>query len=113
MTVTTIQPDAPTTLEGLKAAFLAEIEELVQQYPAQAANRPVYLKCLEGAKVGTMLCRFASNGEYTVLPKGATVLVLSTDVLYPDEDTVTVYAPSIRGPLHQSGMPPSWVAVLR
>lgn len=111
MTVSTIQPDAPTTLEGLKAAYLVEIEELIQRYPAQEANRASYMKCLEGAKLGTMLRRFASNGEYTVLPVGAKMLVLTTEVMYPDEDPVTVFAPSIRGPLHLSGMPATWVSV--
>ncbi len=106
-TLTTIRADAPTTLEGLKKAYLDECDVQVEKYPKMAAWRDQARAQIGNARLGVMVRRFASKGDYTVLPVGAHVLVTEQH----DDGDVTVFAPSIKGPANLSKMSASWVRI--
>lgn len=95
--MSTVPANAPTTLDGLKAAYLADLTAFIAVRSAQEVNRASYEKEVAGARLAVLTKRFCSKGGFTDVPKGTVVLVLDT-YRFPDEDPddVTFYVPTTR-----------------
>lgn len=84
--MSTVPTDSPTTLEGLKARYLADLEENIEpQY------RPQWLEGFDQARLAKLTRNYCSKGGYTEAPKGTFVLDLGTR---RDSTSHTFYVPA-------------------
>lgn len=110
--MSTVPANAPTTLEGLKAAFTAAMEALIAKHPAQEANRESYTARCANARIARLTRRFRSKGGFTDVPKGTIVLDLGLHPMFPEETDHTFFMPKADGSLACSLVPASWLKIV-
>jgi hypothetical protein len=109
--MSTVPANAPTTLEGLKAAYVTAMEASIAKYPAQAANRDHNIARLAKARLVKLTRRFYSKGGHTDVSKGTNVLDLGSNPFFPEHGH-TFFVPKTDGSLSLSSVPANWLKAI-